>query len=66
MKCIKKIDTGSQVCNMMYSSNSNELVSTHGFSMNAINIWNGKTMDKIGILRGHSYRVLYLAGSPDG
>lgn len=51
---------------MMYSINSNELVSTHGFSMNAINIWNGKNMDKIGTLRGHSYRVLYLARSPDG
>lgn len=34
--------------------------------MNAINIWSGKNMDKIGTLQGHSYRVLYLAGSPDG
>lgn len=43
-KCIKKIDTGSQVCNMLYSTNSNELVSTHGYSMNAINVWNAKNM----------------------
>jgi cell division cycle 20-like protein 1 (cofactor of APC complex) len=50
----------------MYSINSNELVSTHGFSMNAINIWNGKNMEKVGTLRGHAYRVLYLARSPDG
>ena len=34
--------------------------------MNAINIWEGKSMEKIGTLRGHSYRVLYLAKSPDG
>lgn len=34
--------------------------------MNAINVWNGKNMEKIGTLRGHSYRVLYLARSPDG
>lgn len=43
-KCTKKIETGSQVCNMMYSINSNELVSTHGYSMNAINVWEGKNM----------------------
>lgn len=51
---------------MMYSINSNELVSTHGYSMNAINIWESKNMDKVGTLRGHSYRVLYMARSPDG
>ena len=65
-KCIKSVETGSQVCNMMFSINSNELVSTHGFSFNSINIWNTKNMQKVGTLTGHSYRVLYLARSPDG
>jgi cell division cycle 20-like protein 1 (cofactor of APC complex) len=51
---------------MLYSVNSNELVSTHGFSMNAITIWDMKTMERVGTLRGHSYRVLFLARSPDG
>ena len=27
-----EIDTGSQICNLMWSKNSNEVVSTHGFS----------------------------------
>jgi len=27
-----QIDTGSQICNLMWSKNNNELVSTHGFS----------------------------------
>ena len=36
---IFKIDTGSQVCNLVFSKSSNELVSTHGYSLNQINIW---------------------------
>jgi len=28
------IDTGSQVCNLLFSQNVNELVSTHGYSLN--------------------------------
>ena len=32
LKNIKSIETGSQVCNLMFSKNTNELVSTHGYS----------------------------------
>jgi cell division cycle 20-like protein 1 (cofactor of APC complex) len=42
------------------------LVSTHGFSHNEINIWKYPHMEKIATLTGHTYRVLYLAMSPDG
>ena len=58
------IDTGSQVCNLLFSKNTSELVSTHGFSLNQINVW--KDYNKIGTLSGHTLRVLYLAISPDG
>lgn len=64
-KCIRSIDTGSQVCSMMYTKSTNEIISTHGFSMNSINIWNAKTMKKMSTLQGHTFRVLYLAKSPD-
>ncbi len=60
------IDTESQVCNLAWSKNSNELVSTHGFSENQIIIWKYPTMEQVAILKGHSYRVLYLSMSPDG
>jgi cell division cycle 20-like protein 1 (cofactor of APC complex) len=30
----KKIDVGSQVCNLMFSKTLNEIVSTHGYSHN--------------------------------
>ena len=63
---IYKIDTGSQVCNLVFSKSSNELVSTHGYSLNQINVWKLPYMQKIATLTGHSFRVLYLSLSPDG
>lgn len=63
---LNSIETGSQVCNLLFSKNVNELVSTHGFSQNQINVWKYPSMKKIATLTGHQYRVLYLAASPDG
>lgn len=60
------IDTGSQVCNLAWSKNCNEIVSTHGYSLNQIALWKYPTMEKVATLTGHTYRVLYLAMSPDG
>ncbi len=63
---INYVDTGSQVCNLVFSKNSNELVSTHGYSLNQIIVWKYPTMKKLATLTGHTYRVLYLGISPDG
>jgi len=63
---ISCIDTGSQVCNLAWSKNCNELVSTHGYSLNQVVVWKYPTMQKVATLTGHTYRVLYLALSPDG
>jgi cell division cycle 20-like protein 1 (cofactor of APC complex) len=63
---LKTMDVGSQVCNLMFSKTLNEIVSTHGYSHNEINIWKYPNMEKIATLTGHTYRVLYLAMSPDG
>ncbi|KAJ9622463.1 substrate-specific activator of APC-dependent proteolysis [Taxawa tesnikishii (nom. ined.)] len=63
---LRSHDTGSQVCNLMFSSLTSELVSTHGYSQNAINIWKYPSMHQVVSLTGHTYRVLYLAMSPDG
>ena len=64
--CDRVIDTGSQVCNLAWSKNCNEIVSTHGYSLNQIVVWSYPTMNKVTTLTGHTYRVLYLAVSPDG
>jgi len=63
---LNKIDTGSQVCNLAWSQNCNEIVSTHGYSLNQIVIWRYPSMSKVSTLTGHTYRVLYLSMSPDG
>ncbi|KAI9355910.1 putative subunit of the anaphase promoting complex [Zopfochytrium polystomum] len=61
------IDTGSQVCNVAWSSNLNEIVSTHGYSQNEVVVWKelSPALTKQAVLTGHSMRVLYLAVSPD-
>ena len=60
------VDTDSQVCNLTWSKNVNEIVSTHGYSLNQIIVWRYPSMTKVATLTGHTYRVLYLAMSPDG
>lgn len=67
---LSELDTGSQVCNLIWSLTSHELVSTHGFSsttaQNQICIWKYPTLNMVASLTGHTHRVLYLAMSPDG
>ncbi|KAL9231373.1 hypothetical protein vseg_006610 [Gypsophila vaccaria] len=63
---LNHIDTGSQVCNLAWSKNVNELVSTHGYSQNQVMVWKYPSLSKVATLTGHSLRVLYLAMSPDG
>lgn len=58
--------TGSQVCNIIWSKNSNEIVSTHGYSRHQVIVWKYPSMQQVAQLTGHTYRVLYLALSPDG
>ena len=41
-------------------------VSTHGYSQNQILVWKYPSLVQVAKLTGHTYRVLYLAMSPDG
>ncbi|CCH62095.1 hypothetical protein TBLA_0G01490 [Henningerozyma blattae CBS 6284] len=63
---VNEVDTGSQVCNMIWSKNSDELVTSHGYSKYNLTLWNYPTLDPIAILKGHSFRVLHLTLSSDG
>lgn len=65
-KCVRGVDTGSQVCSLAFSRNTAELVSTHGYSQNVVHVWKTSSMGRIATLGGHTSRVLYLATSPDG
>lgn len=66
MSALGAVDTGSQVCNLVWAKTANEVVSTHGYSLNQIIVWKYPSMDKLATLTGHRLRVLYLAMSPDG
>lgn len=63
---LNSINTGSQVCNIIFNENEKELISSHGFSKNQISIWKYPNMNKVIELDGHMSRVLYMAMSPDG
>lgn len=64
--CLNSINTGSQVCALQWSRQYKEIVSSHGFPRNQINVWKYPSMVKVAELSGHDSRVLHLAQSPDG
>jgi len=59
------LDTGSQVCALAWSRSVDELVSTHGYSLNQICIWRVPSRTLATTLTGHGRRVLFLAVSPE-
>ncbi|KAL4189303.1 hypothetical protein AMTRI_Chr08g164810 [Amborella trichopoda] len=64
--CINSVDTGSQVCSLLWSKNERELLSSHGFTQNQLTLWKYPSMVKLAELNGHTSRVLFMAQSPDG
>ncbi|KAI3457883.1 hypothetical protein Pfo_014546 [Paulownia fortunei] len=64
--CLNSVDTGSQVCALLWNKNERELLSSHGFTQNQLTLWKYPSMVKIGELTGHTSRVLFMAQSPDG
>jgi WD40 repeat protein len=64
-KIIKNVETGSQVCSLLWNKKERELISSHGYNKNQITIWNYQKMKKECELKGHMSRVLYLTMSPD-
>ncbi|KAL6342317.1 hypothetical protein AAG906_007531 [Vitis piasezkii] len=64
--CLNSVDTGSQVCALLWNKNERELLSSHGFMQNQLTLWMYPSMVKIAELTGHTSRVLFMAQSPDG
>ena len=64
-KLIKNINTGSQVCSLLWNEKEKEIISSHGYNKNQIIVWNYEKNKKICELKGHMNRVLFLAKSPD-
>jgi cell division cycle 20, cofactor of APC complex len=63
---LNSIDTGSQVCSILWSRHQRELCSSHGYSENQLVLWKYPTMTKIKELTGHTARVLNMDISADG
>jgi cell division cycle 20, cofactor of APC complex len=63
---LNSIDTGSQVCSVLWSKHQREICSSHGYSENQLILWKYPTMTKIKELTGHTERVLNMDMSPDG
>ena len=56
---LNSIDTGSQVCSLLWSKHQREICSSHGFSENQLILWKYPTMTKIQEFKGHTARVSY-------
>lgn len=63
---LNSVDTGSQVCSIIWSKHQRELCSSHGFSENQLILWKFPDMTRIKELTGHTARVLNMDMSPDG
>lgn len=58
--------TSSQICSLLFSTLTNDVITSHGFPNNEISIWRSKGLKKVGSLVSHTDRVLYTALSPCG
>lgn len=64
--CVAAADTKSQVCSVVWSPSSKELVTSHGFSQHQLTVWRYPSLVRMAELQGHQARVLHTALSPDG
>jgi cell division cycle protein 20 (cofactor of APC complex) len=61
-----KVNTGSQISGLVWSSQHQELLSSHGHPHNELTIWSYPSLSHRASLRGHEARILHLVLSPDG
>lgn len=55
---------GSQICNLFFSPNEKEIVSTEGYSDFKLNIWDSEKLMLINSIDSHTDRILFSAMSP--
>jgi cell division cycle protein 20 (cofactor of APC complex) len=59
--CMNKIDTNSQVCSLIWSLHTKEIMSAHGFSQNQLTIWKYPTMTRVQSLTGTPFLLRFYA-----
>lgn len=63
---LNSIDTGSQVCSLLWNPYEKEILSSHGYARNQLSLWKYPSLVKIKDLEGHESRVLHMAAGPTG
>ena len=58
--CLDSVDTGSQVCALLWNKNERELLSSHGSMQNQLTLWKYPSLVRIAELTGHTSRVLFM------
>lgn len=64
LECERNVE--AQVCSVLYSRLTNDLISAQGGELNNVRMWRSKGLKPVGVLTGHEQRPLHLALSPDG
>lgn len=59
-------ETEGQVCALLHSQLTSDVISARGGNENEIEVWRANGLKRVGSLSGHTERPLYLAWSPEG
>lgn len=69
MKMEFQVKTDSQICNLAFGNHNNELVTSHGYNDNKLNIWelkeNWQEIHQIESFKTDQSRILYMAVAPN-
>ena len=65
-KLLRTLPTGSQVCDILWSTHYKEIMSAQNCASSQLCIWRYPSLEKITSLPGHLQRPMHLALSPDG
>ncbi|KAM0678091.1 ubiquitin-protein transferase activating protein [Binucleata daphniae] len=63
---ISSTNVNSQICAIIYSEKYKEIITSHGYSENSINLWKASTMQHINTFGKHESRVLHITSNSDG
>jgi len=61
-----KIQTGGQVCKLLWSKSTDEFVSCHGYDTNEVVVWRYSDFNRIATLSDNRRRVVAMSFSPRG
>ncbi|XP_078168858.1 cell division cycle 20.2, cofactor of APC complex-like [Carex rostrata] len=64
--CLNSVNTGSEVCSLLWNNNEKELLTSHGLPKNQLALWKYPSMVQMAEITDHTAPVLYMTQSPDG